>query len=147
MAAPKKVFQLSPAAARRNLRTKASTDASGVDEDDGAADLLPFASAPPPPSWLPNQAAIDEWRRLSRILVKKRTLTPSNVGGLGHLCAMHGKLTQLWAAGELPNAHMLAQHRMLMSEYNLTPASSDGKSRAAPKGGAGRNAFERNGSR
>jgi hypothetical protein len=61
------------------------------------------------------------------------------------LCALHGKLVQLWAAGESPTGHMMAQYRALVNDFGLTPVAQ-GKVKSAgdlPKG----NRFASNGKR
>jgi hypothetical protein len=42
---------------------------------------------------------------------------------LGHLCALHGKIAQLYAAGEAPTGHMVAQYRGLANDFGLTPVA------------------------
>jgi hypothetical protein len=39
------------------------------------------------------------------------------------LCSLHGKIVQLYAAGESPNGHMLAQWRNISNDFGLTPAA------------------------
>ena len=42
---------------------------------------------------------------------------------MGHLCALHGKIVQLYAAGESPSGHMVAQYRALINDFGLTPVA------------------------
>lgn len=86
-------------------------------------DLPVVAEAPPAPDWLPNAHAVKEWNRLAPILVANKLLTEAGLSALGHMCALHGKLNQLWAAGEAPNASMLAQYRGLANDFGLTPVA------------------------
>ncbi len=83
--------------------------------------LPPVAAVPQPPEWLPNGAAVREWQRLATILTANRLLADADLGTLGHLCAVHGKIVQLWAAGEAPTGHLLAQHNALAAAFGLAP--------------------------
>lgn len=79
-------------------------------------------AAPDPVDWLPNAHAVNEWRRLAPILVANKLLTAADLSAFGHLCALHGKMVQLWAAGESPTGHMVAQYNALASAFGLSPA-------------------------
>jgi phage terminase small subunit len=102
---------------------------SGTDQpcrrDDGAQLFVeePLTEAPPPPDWLPNAHAMREWNRLAPILAVNKLLTESSMQSLGVLCACYGKIVQLYAAGESPNASQLAQYRGMAAEFGLTPLS------------------------
>ncbi|MBA3562884.1 MAG: hypothetical protein H0W33_02525 [Gammaproteobacteria bacterium] len=76
---------------------------------------------PPAPDWLPNAHAKKEWTRIAKILVENKILTDAALTALGHLCALHGKIAQLWAAGEAPTGHLYAQYRALCNDFGLTP--------------------------
>src|SRR5690348_12788256 len=78
---------------------------------------------PKVPNWLPNAHAVNEWDRLAPILHNVGLLTEAGLSALGMLCALHGKLVQLWAAGESPTGHMLAQYRALVNDFGLTPVA------------------------
>ena len=91
---------------------------------------LPTVDAlPEAPTWLPNAHAVNEWNRLGPILVANKLLTSGGLSALGMLCALHGKIVQLYAAGEAPTGHMIAQWRALTNDFGLTPAAQ-GKVRA-----------------
>src|SRR5690554_2417013 len=100
---------------------------AGTDRPDrkGAdpVDLPLVSEIPDPPEWLPNKHAEAEWKRLSAILHANGLLTKAGLGPLGMLCALHGKLVQLWMAGETPTGHMMAQYRALVGEFGLTPVA------------------------
>lgn len=100
---------------------------AGTDRADRAPEAvveLPLVSAiPPAPDWLPNAHAVREWERLAPILHRVGLLTEGGLSALGTLCALHGKLVQLWAAGEAPTGHMLAQYRALVNDFGLTPVA------------------------
>jgi hypothetical protein len=78
---------------------------------------------PPAPDWLPNCHAVNEWTRLAPILAAVGLLTEGGLSALGVLCALHGKIVQLYAAGESPTGHMLAQYRALVNDFGLTPVA------------------------
>lgn len=101
---------------------------------------LPFA-----PDWLANAHAVKEWDRLGPILVANGLLTEGGLSAFGTLCSLHGKLVQLWAAGECPTANMIGQYRGLINDFGLTPVAQ-GKVRAVPQQPES-NPFARNGKR
>jgi hypothetical protein len=108
-------------------------------------DLPTLDRVPDAPDWLPNAHAMKEWERLAPVLVNNRLLTDAGLMAFGHLCALHGKLVQLWAAGESPTGHLLSQYRALINDFGLTPVAQ-GKVKLAgdkPK----ENQFSRNGRR
>lgn len=106
----------------RSLKVVAGTTRKDR-EPDGGVDLPPVSEVPPAPDWLPNAHAVKEWDRLAPILVANKLLTEAGTSALGMLCALHGKLVQLWAAGEAPVASMVAQYRNLINDFGLTPVS------------------------
>jgi len=85
---------------------------------------LPLASEiPAPPNWMPNAQAVLEWSRLAPILFYNKLLTEASLTTLGHLCALHGKISQLYLAGEAPTGHMVAQYRAMANDFGLTPVA------------------------
>lgn len=109
-------------------------------------DLPLVAAIPPCPDWMPNAHAVKEWERLAPILMANKLLTEAALSPLGHLCALHGKIVQLYAAGEAPTASMSSTLRNLQNDFGLTPIAQ-GKVRpvgAEPEKG---NAFAGNGKR
>lgn len=91
--------------------------------DVNVVDMPIVFSTPAAPDWLPNAHAVKEWNRLAPILVANKLLTEGGIGPLGNLCALHGKMVQLWAAGEAPVASMIAGYRNLINDFGLTPVS------------------------
>ena len=80
-------------------------------------------SVPDAPDWLPNAHAVKEWNRLASILTANKLLTEAGCSALGILCSLHGKIVQLFAAGESPTGHMVAQYRNLINDFGLTPVA------------------------
>lgn len=76
---------------------------------------------PFPPTWLPNQWAVKEWMRLAPILIQMKLLTEGSLSSLAQLCALHGKIVQLYQAGEAPGASMLGTLRNLHNDFGLSP--------------------------
>jgi len=112
---------------------------------DKATITLPVVSGvPDPPKWLPNAAAIVEFKRLATILVANKLLTEGSITSLGHLAAIHGKLIQIWSSGDTPSGFLISQYRNLINDFGLSPVSS-AKIGAAPVKKP--NAFASNGKR
>lgn len=86
-------------------------------------ELPALDQVPTAPDWLPNAHAVKEWDRLATILTKNKLLTEGALSALGMLCAMHGKMVQLWAAGEAPTASMYSQYRNMVNDFGLTPVA------------------------
>lgn len=84
---------------RKPPQLKAVAGTARKDRADAPAVELPLVSATPEaPDWLPNAHAVKEWDRLAPILTANKLLTEAGCSALGHLCALHGKIVQLWAA-------------------------------------------------
>lgn len=117
---------------------------AGTDRPDrapeSAVDLPLVDSVPEAPDWLPNSHAIKEWNRLAPILHANKLLTEAGLSALGQLCALHGKVVQLYAAGESPVASMVAQLRGLMNDFGLTPVAQ-GKVKSNGEGSKPENRF------
>jgi len=108
-------------------------------------DIEPLDEVPKAPNWLPNPHAVKEFNKLAAMLHANKLLTVGGVAALGHLCALHGKMVQLWRAGETPTGHMVAQYRALVNDFGLTPVAQ-GKVSAGGEKPAG-NKFTNNGQR
>jgi phage terminase small subunit len=105
------------------LKIIGGTDQPCRRSPDPGVDLPLVDAIPDAPDWLPNMHAAKEWNRLAPMLYASRLLTEAALVSLGHLCALHGKIVQLYTAGEAPPASMIAQHRALSNDFGLTPAS------------------------
>ena len=100
---------------------------------DGGADQSAKPTLPPvdqaaPPDWLTDARAVAEWQRLSRIMLANRLLTEGNRDMLAHLCMLISRFADIWSAGRIPPAALLAQYRVLsgslhLSALNLTAAA------------------------
>jgi phage terminase small subunit len=91
--------------------------------DPVAVDLPLVSAVPDAPDWLPNAHAVTEWDRLAPMLTANKLLTEAGCSPLGVLCALHGKIVQLFSAGECPTGHMLSQYRNLVNDFGLTPVA------------------------
>lgn len=131
MAYPKKPNNLKVITGSRQPKTAEFVDFPVLDE-------LPEA-----PNWLPNPHAVKEFDKLARILHANKLLTEGGVGALAQMCALYGKMVQLWSAGETPTGHMVAQYRALVNDFGLTPVAQ-GKVAASGEKPAG-NKFANNG--
>ena len=121
----------------------------GTDRPDRAhpeIELPLVVETPDAPDWMINTFAVDEWNRLTQILMANKLLTDGDLSTLGHLCNLHGKMVQLYNAGETPTASMLSTLRNMQSDFGLSPVAR-GKVSAAgnPAGGGAGNPFSGNG--
>jgi phage terminase small subunit len=113
-----------PGPGKKPATLKAVSGTTRPDRPQASMTELPLiAETPQPPDWLPNGHAVKEWERLAPILVANKLLTEAGLSAFGMLCALHGKLVQLWAAGEAPVASMVAQYRNLINDFGLTPVA------------------------
>jgi len=91
---------------------------------------LPTLDAPPPPpAWMANQDALDEWNKLCGVL----TLSEGHLSALGVLCSLHGKIVSSFRAGDVPTGSLLAMHRSLSGDFGLTPRAASRLNRQATK--------------
>lgn len=114
---------------------------------DGIGQYPALTQVPKPPPWLTNSHALAEWKRLAPILTNAKVLTEAGLMAFTHMCNLHGKMVQLWAAGEVPGMSMMNQYRVLITDFGLTPiAQTRIKQLALGKApGDDNNAFNRNG--
>ena len=100
---------------------------AGTERRDRAAapsvELPLVASVPKPPDWLLTTHAVKEFNRLAPILVANKLLTEAAVSTLAMMCALHGKIVQMYLAGESPTGSMIAQYRNLANDFGLTPVA------------------------
>lgn len=126
-----------PGPGKKPSHLKAVAGTSRPDREPAAVVELPLVDEiPAPPYWLPNAHAVNEFKRLASILFNNKLLTEGGLMALGHLCALHGSLVQLWAANVPPTGHMLAQYRALINDFGLTPVAQ-GKVKAGGNEGKG----------
>ena len=106
-----------------SLKVVAGTDQPCRRPESAPVEMPALDHIPDSPDWLPNAHAVKEWQRLAPILTANKLLTEAGLSALGQLCALHGKVVQLYAAGEAPVASMVAQLRGLMNDFGLTPVA------------------------
>lgn len=103
-----------------------------------------LTEVPLAPLWLPNSHATNEWYRLAPILIEMKLLTPGALSSFAQLCALHGKIVQLYSAGESPGASMLGTLRNLHNDFGLSPVAQgkvkvdNGAPEPKPNGFSGR---------
>ena len=106
-----------------SLKVVAGTDRPCRRPESAPVEMPALDHIPDPPDWLPNAHAVKEWKRLAPILTANKLLTEAGLSALGQLCALHGKVVQLYSAGEAPVASMVAPLRGLMNDFGLTPVA------------------------
>lgn len=74
---------------------------------------------PPPPEWMPNEIAKQEWANIGGELLKRGLLAVDRLMTLGIYCATSGKIAQKYQAGDIPTAHMLSQFTKLGKELGI----------------------------
>lgn len=136
MANPRKPAQLKAVAGteRKDRAGPAVVDLPLVDE------------VPAAPDWMPSAHAVKEWDRLAPMLTANKLLTEADLGPLAHLCALHGKIVQLYAAGEAPTASLIGTLRNLENDFGLSPVAR-GKVNVIGNDGQKGNKFAGNGKR
>ena len=110
-------------------------------------DLKKLVDIPPYPQWMVSIYAREEWDRLCELLINTGMLTSESLSSLAQLCALHGKVVQIWAAGETPPMALVNQLRLFLNDFGLSPHSV-GKIKVPKKDQTTpTNPFSRNGSR
>jgi hypothetical protein len=134
-----------PGPGKKPAGLKVVAGTSRKDREVESVDLPVIETVPLAPDWLPNAHAVKEWDRLAPILVANKLLTEAGTSALAHLCALHGKIVQLYAAGESPVASMVSQYRNLINDFGLTPVAQGKVKSVGEKPES--NPFSRNGKR
>src|SRR5689334_9259657 len=106
-----------------HLKAIAGTERPDREPEAPPIELPLVEGVPPAPLWLSNAHATAEWNRLAPILHGVGLLTEGGLTTLGVLCSLFGKICQLYAAGESPTGHMVAQYRALANDFGLTPVA------------------------
>lgn len=101
---------------------------------------------PPAPDWLPNAHAVKEWDKLVRILHASKVLTEACLSPLEMMCALRGKIVQLYHAGETPSASLINALSAMQAGFGLPP-SAYGKVKPSGEKDKPTNPFARNGKR
>jgi len=129
---------------RKPTNLKLLQGTSRPDRDKDRSDPFPtLDDVPEAPEWLPNAHAVKEFNRLADSLHAARVLTAASLVPLAHLAAIHGKIVQMWSAGECPPVGLVNNYRVLCGDFGLTPATAT----KVPQGGikSGGNSFSGNG--
>lgn len=113
---------------------------SSISQIESLLTEIPF-----PPTWMPNQWAVKEWMRLAPILIEMKLLTEGSLSALAQLCALHGKIVQLYQAGESPGASMLGTLRNLHNDFGLSPVAQGKVKGEQPKDEPKANSFSNRG--
>ncbi|MEQ8409116.1 MAG: hypothetical protein RKH07_12655 [Gammaproteobacteria bacterium] len=127
----------------KNLKVVAGTDRK--DRDVSEIEIPPVEEMPQAPDWITNAHAVKEWNRLCPILMATKLLTDADLSTLAHLCGLHGKIVQLYAAGEAPTASMITTLRNLQNDFGLSPVARGKVTPVSDGPGRKRNTFSSNG--
>lgn len=105
-----------------NLKAIAGTiqPCRSVQEDVQYASLDELPSAP---DWLPNVHAVKEWDKLVRILHASNVLTEACLSPLEMMCALRGKIVQIYNAGEMPSASLINALNAMQAGFGLPPSA------------------------
>ena len=104
----------------QHLKIVAGTDRPDRPPPEGIE--LPLVSEPPPPPyWLSDGFAVEEWKRLAPILHANKLLTEAGVSALAMLCSVHGQLVAMHLARQQPTSSLLQAYRGMVSDFGLTP--------------------------
>src|SRR5262249_31082804 len=78
----------------------------------------PATELPRAPVWLCREAVL-EFDRLARVLRAHRLLTEGNVGLLAHYVMLGVRLEEIWSAGGVPKAALMATYRRIGGDLHL----------------------------
>lgn len=106
----------------KHLKVVAGTSRKDRDAE-VVVDLPVIDQVPEPAGWLLNAHAINEWKRLARILTANKLLTEGGLSALGMLCNLHGEIVRQTSVGMMPPAHLFAQYRAMANDFGLTPVA------------------------
>ena len=77
---------------------------------------------PEAPDWLSSPHAIDEWHRVTPLLVGVKVLTEKDLSYLGHYCNIHGELIDAAGSRTPPTASMYNALDKFAGKMGMTPA-------------------------
>jgi hypothetical protein len=98
---------------------------SGTKRNDTPADPQPIPldqtllELPPAPDTLPNDIARQEWVKVGTLLLSRGLLDETRITPFTIYCALTGKIMQKFQAGDVPAAHLIAQHKSLGKELGI----------------------------
>lgn len=101
---------------------------------------------PTAPDWMPNAHAVKEWDKLVKILHASNVLTEACLSPLEMMCALRGKIVQIYNAGEMPSASLINALNAMQAGFGLPP-SAYGKVKPSSDGKEKTNKFANNGKR
>lgn len=89
----------------------------------GKADISVAAlkALPPPPYWLSEGVATQEYERLGELLIPRKMLTSTNIMSFCVYCSLHAAIVVNLTVNQLPPASVIAQYRGLLQDFGLTP--------------------------
>lgn len=125
---------------------KARQEAYAADGD--PAEFEALETVPEPPGWLKsNPYALEEYQKIGPALLANKLLTVGSISMLCQYCATYGQIAQMFAAGMLPQASLLAQNLAQSSSLGLTPMAASRMRLPAKSAEKKPNAFANNGQR
>ena len=84
--------------------------------DDTRPAIAPIQAVPPPPKWLPNKLARDEWTRCTRILANLGKLDEARLALIETYSALHGTMAAALKSGATPRASLLGEVNKMRRE-------------------------------
>lgn len=82
-----------------------------------------LATSAPPPDVLVDPVAVAFWNEKSAELIEARVLKTPHLTMLAVAANLYAKMVQKWRVGAEPSSAEVAQFRMYMNEFGLSPAS------------------------
>ena len=109
------------------------------------ANIELLTELPEAPNWLPNHFSVTSWDTTGRLLITNKLLASVDLQMFGQLCALEGKIIQLYTAGESPNASQIASLTGMYLQFGMSPMSR--QKILTPKEKPADNKFAKNGTR
>lgn len=81
----------------------------------------PLTRVPPVPTWLNNYLAVEEWRRITPILVRYKLMTEGDIPAVATMCDLYATYICNSLEGRKSDASMIAQLRSLWTDFGMTP--------------------------
>lgn len=119
-------------------KPNALKELEGTDRADRHRDEIPLAEAAdtaPPPNLLNNPEALRLWGEYAPALVACGVLANADKNALAMACNLGAILYDQMRGGDMPNASIFSQYRMMLNEFGLTPSS---RAKPVPVGAKGK---------